>query len=97
MEEKQVVFVTGGSRGIGKAIALKYAENGYNIVINYVSEKTDVNELKNQFEKYGIESLIVKADVSKAEEVEKKAKKEAEEMKAKKEDTEKQEVTQENL
>lgn len=70
MEEKQVVFVTGGSRGIGKAIALKYAENGYNIVINYVSEKTDVNELKNQFEKYGIESLIVKADVSKAEEVE---------------------------
>lgn len=70
MEEKQVVFVTGGSRGIGKAIALKYAENGYNIVINYVSEKTDVNELKNQFEKYEIESLIVKADVSKAEEVE---------------------------
>ena len=70
MEEKQVVFVTGGSRGIGKAIALKYAENGCNIVINYVSEKTDVNELKNQFEKYGIESLIVKADVSKAEEVE---------------------------
>ena len=70
MEEKQVVFVTGGSRGIGKAIALKYAENGYNIVINYVSENTYVNELKKQFEKYEIESLIVKADVSKAEEVE---------------------------
>ena len=70
MEEKQVVLVTGGSRGIGKAIALKYAENGYNIVINYVSEKTDVNALKNEFEKYGVESLIVKADVSKAEEVE---------------------------
>ena len=70
MEEKQVVFVTGGSRGIGKAIALKYAENGYNIVINYVSDKTDVNKLKNEFEKYGVECLSVKADVSKAEEVE---------------------------
>ena len=70
MEEKQVVLVTGGSRGIGKAIALKYAENGYDIVINYVSEKTDVNALKNEFEKYGVECLIVKADVSKAEEVE---------------------------
>ncbi len=69
MEEKQVVFVTGGSRGIGKAIALKYAENGYNIVINYVSDKTNVDELKKEFNKYGVESLVVKADVSNAEEV----------------------------
>ena len=70
MEEKQVVFVTGGSRGIGKAIALKYAENGYNVVINYVSENTNIDELKDEFDKYSIESLIVKADVSKVEEVE---------------------------
>ena len=70
MEEKQVDFVTGGSRGIGKAIALKYAENGYNVVINYVSENTNIDELKDEFDKYSIESLIVKADVSKAEEVE---------------------------
>ena len=70
MEEKEVVFVTGGSRGIGKAIALKYAENGYNVVINYVSGKTDVEELKKEFEEKGAESLILKADVSKTEEVE---------------------------
>ena len=37
MGEKKTVLVTGGSRGIGKEVALKYAENGYNIVINYVS------------------------------------------------------------
>ena len=70
MEEKEVVFVTGGSRGIGKAIALKYAENGYNVVINYVSDKTDVEELEKEFKEKGAESLIIKADVSKSEEVE---------------------------
>lgn len=69
MEEKQVVFVTGGSRGIGKAIALKYAENGYNVAINYVSDKTNVEELEKEFKEKGAEALIVKADVSKSEQV----------------------------
>ena len=50
MEENKTVFVTGGSRGIGKEVALKFAENGYNIVINYVSDKTDVESLKKEFE-----------------------------------------------
>ena len=75
MEEKQVVFITGGSRGIGKAIALKYAKNGYNIVINYVSDKTDTEKLEKEFKETGAEVLLVKADVSKAEEVEEVVKK----------------------
>ena len=50
MEENKTVFVTGGSRGIGKEVALKFAENGYNIVINYVSDKTEVESLKKEFE-----------------------------------------------
>ena len=50
MEEKKVVFVTGASRGIGKEVALKYAENGYNVIINYASDKTDVESLKKEFE-----------------------------------------------
>ena len=70
MEERKVDFVTGGSRGIGKAIALKYAENGYNVVINYVSDKTDVTELETELKEKGGESLIQKADVSKADEIE---------------------------
>ena len=69
MEERQVVLVTGGSRGIGKAIALKYAENGYNVVINYVSDKTDIAELEKEFKEKKLESLIFKADVSKSDEV----------------------------
>ena len=69
MEGNKVIFVTGGSRGIGKEVALKYADNGYNVVINYVSDKTDVEKLEKEFEKRKVESLIIKADVSKAEEV----------------------------
>jgi len=75
MKEKQVVFVTGGSRGIGKAIALKYADNGYNVVINYVSDKTDIQQLEKEFSDKGAEILILKADVSKSEEVEEIVKK----------------------
>ena len=69
MEERKTVFVTGGSRGIGKEVALKFAEEGYDIIINYVSEKTDVEALKKEFEEKGAETLILKADVSKEVEV----------------------------
>ena len=70
MSENKVVFVTGGSRGIGKQVALTYADNGYNVIINYVSDKTDVESLKKEFDEKGVESLILKADVSKKDEVE---------------------------
>ena len=69
MEERKTVLVTGASRGIGREVALKYAENGYDVVINYVSSKTDVKALENEFKEKGVDSLIIKADVSKQEEV----------------------------
>ena len=69
MEERKVVFVTGGSRGIGKEVAEVYADNGYDVVINYVSDKTDVEGLKKEFEEKGVKCLLVKGDVSKAEDV----------------------------
>ena len=70
MEERKVAFITGGSRGIGKEVATKFAENGYNIVINYVSDKTNVEQLRNEWESKGVKTLILKADVTKTEEVE---------------------------
>lgn len=64
MEGKPVVLVTGGSRGIGKQIACKFAKEGYDLVINYVSDKTNVEELKNEFEALGARVLFVKANVT---------------------------------
>ena len=79
MEETKTVFVTGASRGIGKEIALKYAENGYNVIINYVSEKTNVEELKKEFEEKGVKALIMQADVTDATKIEEVVKKGIEE------------------
>ena len=70
MEENKVALITGAARGIGKAIAKKFAENGYNVVINYVSAKTDIKTLTKEFENLGVKVLLVKADVSNKEEAE---------------------------
>lgn len=71
MGEMKTILVTGGSRGIGKEVALKYAENGYNVVINYVSDKTDVEAIKNELlEKGANDVLLAKADVSNTEQIE---------------------------
>ena len=62
MEENKVALITGGTRGIGKAIAKKFAENGYNLVINYVSENTNLEKLKNDINSKN-EILFVRANV----------------------------------
>ena len=69
MEEKKVAFITGGSRGIGKQVALKYAKEGYNIVINYVSDNTDIKSLQDDFKKENVEILLVKADVTNKDQI----------------------------
>jgi len=62
MEENKVALITGGTRGIGKAIAKKFAENGYALVINYVSENTDLEKLKKDINSKN-EILFVRANV----------------------------------
>ena len=44
-------LVTGGSRGIGRAICIKLAEQGYNIIINYKSNEAEANKTAEWFVK----------------------------------------------
>jgi len=68
--ERRVALITGGAKGIGKAIAKKFAKNGYDLILNYVSDKTDLEGIQNEFKEYGVEVLLEKADVSNYEQCE---------------------------
>ena len=65
----KVVVVTGSSRGIGRAIAVTYAKNGANVVVNYHKNDQDANLTKLVIESYGVKCLLCKADISKEDEV----------------------------
>lgn len=66
----RVVLVTGGAKGIGRAIVLELAKNGYDVVVNYLTSKEEASSLVEFITKqYGIRSMSIQADVSKEEEV----------------------------
>jgi acetoacetyl-CoA reductase len=60
----KVAIVTGGSRGIGAAIALDLAKNGVNIVLNYFGRKELAEKMAAEINEFGVEVYIVQADVS---------------------------------
>lgn len=64
MLKDKVAVVTGGTRGIGRAIAIKLADEGANIVINYRSSDKEAEELKTVLEEKGVKVLTVKCDIS---------------------------------
>jgi glucose 1-dehydrogenase len=70
------VLVTGGTSGIGQAIAVRFAEFGANVAINYRSRPEDAAETKEQVEacvekvqRMGVKDVIVRGDVSKEDDV----------------------------
>lgn len=60
----KVAFITGGTRGIGKQIAITLAKDGYDIAINYRKENDDLENIKNEIEKTNAKFLAVKGDVT---------------------------------
>lgn len=65
----KVAIVTGSARGLGKAIAERYAALGADIVINYSRDKASAEEVENNIRAMGVRVLSVQADISKVADI----------------------------
>lgn len=61
--------VTGSSRGIGRAIVLKLASHGANVVINYMASAKAAETVADEARAFGVQAITVKADVSNKDEI----------------------------
>ena len=73
--ENKVALVTGSSRGIGKTIALKLAEAGASLVINYKSDSSAAEEVLQSIKKMRRKTIAIQCDVSNFADVEEMVKK----------------------
>lgn len=61
----KVALITGGTRGIGRQIAVTLAKEGYDIAVNYMTLSDEVENTKKEVEKAGVKCITVCGDVSK--------------------------------
>jgi 3-oxoacyl-[acyl-carrier protein] reductase len=69
MLTNQVALVTGASRGIGRAIALKLAEAGAHVVVNYAGSEAAAAETAAKIREMGREALVIRANIASTDEV----------------------------
>lgn len=65
----EYALVTGASRGIGKAICLRLADMGYNIIVNYTSNDEEAKKTQDLIKAKGVDAILMKFDVSQQVEV----------------------------
>lgn len=65
----RVALITGGSRGIGRATALRLAEAGADVVINFVTSQSAASEVAGEIARLGRSAITVKADMSEPEDI----------------------------
>jgi enoyl-[acyl-carrier protein] reductase III len=65
----KLALVTGGARGIGRACALRLAEAGADVIINYVTSRSAADAVAHQIQAMGRRTAVVKADVSEQDDI----------------------------
>ena len=60
----KIALITGGTRGIGKQIALTFAKEGYNIALNYRTENEDLKNTKKEIEENNVKCFTFQGDVT---------------------------------
>lgn len=68
-KKRKAALVTGGAKGIGKQIARSMAEAGYDIIVNYRSDRESAERICAEAREKGVSAMAVYADVSKVEDI----------------------------